>query len=40
MKYLFLFTILVLVVVTLYADHLWKRWIRSRRETSDHDRRA
>jgi hypothetical protein len=39
-KYLFLLTLVVLVGVTLYADHLWKRWIRSNRETSDRDRRS
>ncbi|MFC5860973.1 hypothetical protein ACFPT7_01560 [Acidicapsa dinghuensis] len=40
MKYLFLLTILVLVGVTLYADYLWKRWLRSRQAEHDRDRRA
>lgn len=40
MKYLFLFSILVLVAVTLYADYLWKRWLRARQSERDRDRRA
>jgi hypothetical protein len=38
MKLLFGLTILILIAVSLYADRLWKRWIKVNREARDRDR--
>jgi hypothetical protein len=38
MKLLFGLTILILIAVSLYADHRWKRWIKANREARERDR--
>jgi len=42
MKLLFIFTILVLIAVSLYADYKWKQWVETRKQARslDQDRRS
>jgi hypothetical protein len=40
MKLILGLAIAFLIAISLIADYKWRRWIASRKEDQDHDRRA